>query len=131
MTGAEPDGGPETVLVVEDMPAILRLSRATLEDAGYRCLTAGDGLAALAFLSRAAEIDLIVTDVVLPHVRGAALAAQFRRARPALPVLFVSGYTAEDVVRRGLLDEGLPFLEKPFSPPELVARVRALLDAAP
>jgi DNA-binding response OmpR family regulator len=117
--------------VVEDMPAILRLSQATLEDAGYHCLTAGDGLAALAWLSRAAEIDLIVTDVVLPHVRGTALADQFRRVRPALPVLFVSGYTAEDVVRRGLLAEGLPFLEKPFSPPELVARVRALLDAAP
>jgi CheY-like chemotaxis protein len=75
------------------------------------------------------SIDLVVSDVVMPEVGGRELAARLARLDPALPVLYMSGYTGEDVVQRGLMDAGAPFQQKPFTPDGLARTVRELLDS--
>ena len=75
-------------------------------------------------------MDLVLSDVVMPMMGGRELSQRLTRVAPALPVLFMSGYTGEDVVRRGLLDAGAPFEQKPFSPESLARKVREMLDGA-
>jgi DNA-binding response OmpR family regulator len=76
-------------------------------------------------------VDLMLTDIVMPGGNGADLAEQAMSLRPELQVLYSSGFTDDDVVRRGLMEPGRPFIQKPWSPRELLDRVRGLLDAAP
>jgi two-component system cell cycle sensor histidine kinase/response regulator CckA len=122
--------GRETILLVEDEEAVRRLSAKVLERAGYRVLSAADGAEAI----RAADvhdgdIDLLVTDVVMPGMSGTQLAAAFRTRNPEIRVLFVSGYTPDAVLRHGVREGELAFLQKPFSPAALASRVREVLDA--
>jgi PAS domain S-box-containing protein len=120
-------GGPERVLIVEDDEAIRRLARRTLEGAGYGVLEADRPSAARA-AAAAGPIQLLLTDVVLPEEDGTALAASLTEANPGLRVLYMSGYTA------GHLEAGearLDFLPKPFTPEQLLASVRAALEAGP
>lgn len=122
-------GGSETVLVAEDEPQVRRLAERALRAAGYRVLSAPDGAQALA-LSRGTHgrIHLLVTDVVMPGMGGPELAGSFLAERPDARVLYISGYTEDEVARQGLAAAGLAFLPKPFTPSELADRVRELLD---
>ncbi len=121
--------GGETVMVVEDEPVVRRLTRTTLEESGYKVMEASDGAEALALLARTnGQVDLVLSDVVMPRMGGKALDEALRRQRPELPLLFMSGYAGQEVAERGLLNPDASFIQKPFSPQELVQRVRSLLD---
>jgi two-component system cell cycle sensor histidine kinase/response regulator CckA len=124
-------GGNETVLVVEDEDAVRHLVCRVLRAKGYRVLEAAHGEAAVALSAATAEpIDLLVTDMVMPGMGGTALAAQLLADRPALRVLFMTGYAPEAVERRGELAEGDGLLEKPFSADDLARKVREVIAAA-
>ncbi len=121
--------GDETVLVVEDDPRVRAVTVRALEVHGYRVLPAGSGEEALALARESSRrIDLVVTDVVMPGMSGREVVDELRRGLPGLPALFVSGYTQDAIAQRGVLDSGVEFLPKPFTPATLVARVRATLD---
>ncbi len=121
--------GTETILLVEDEEAVRMLSRALLERQGYRVLAASDAEEAMQIAGReSASIDLLVTDVVMPGESGPELFERLRPLRPAMRVLFLSGYTDEAIVRRGVLKPGTPFLQKPFTATSLSTKVRELLD---
>jgi PAS domain S-box-containing protein len=125
-----PRSGQETVLLVEDESAVLRLSKIVLERFGYTVLTAGTPSEAIQlFQTHEGRVHLLVTDVVMPEMNGRELAARLREARPELKALFVSGYSASALAPRGVLDEGVHFLQKPFSLEDLAASVREALDA--
>ena len=120
--------GSETVLVVEDQEAVRRLICIILEDYGYRVLQVSNGPDAIAVAKQYPQtIHLLLTDVVLPLMDGRALADKLMAARPDLKVLFMSGYTEEQIGHHGVLDSGLAYLPKPFSPEELAAKVREAL----
>jgi two-component system, cell cycle sensor histidine kinase and response regulator CckA len=130
MAGAVPQPGHETVLLVEDESAVLRLSKIVLERFGYTVLTAGTPSEAIElFQTHEGRVHLLVTDVVMPEMNGRELAARLREARPELKALFVSGYSASALAPRGVLDEGVHFLQKPFSLEDLATSVRQALDA--
>jgi PAS domain S-box-containing protein len=121
--------GAERILIVEDESAVRRMAGRALAAQGYAVLEAENGAEALEVLARAdGPVDLVLTDVVMPVLNGRELAEQLATERPRLPVLFMSGYTDDDVVRRGLLDPGAPFLQKPFMPADLARKVREVLD---
>lgn len=124
-----PPEGSETVLVVEDEPAILNLTRTMLERLGYTVLTAtapGEALRTAQDASR--PIDLVVTDVVMPEMNGRDLAARVREHCPEVRTLFMSGYTANVIAHQGVLDEGVRFIQKPFSGSELAREIRRALE---
>lgn len=99
----------------------------TLERLGYRCLEAGDGAEALRMLQAHPEaIDGLVTDLVMPHMNGRELSEHLAALRPGLPVLFMSGYTNDEMIRRDLLAPEASFIQKPFDVEELAAKLRAL-----
>jgi len=121
-------GGTETVLVVEDQAEVRMYATAVLDDYGYRVISAGNGSEALALCGRE-RIDLLLTDVVMPHVGGRELADKLAKLQPGMKVLFMSGYTDDAIVHHGVLEEGAKFIQKPFSPEELAGKVRATLGA--
>jgi CheY-like chemotaxis protein len=122
--------GAETILIVEDESAVRRMAARALAGQGYTILEAENGAEALAVLARTAgPVDLVLTDVVMPILNGRELGERLAADRPELRVLFMSGYTDDDVVRRGLLRPGVPFLQKPFMPADLSRKVRAVLDS--
>lgn len=124
-----PRGRGETVLLVEDEETILNIGRAMLEKLGYTVLTADTPGEALRLAkTHAAEIRLLITDVVMPEMNGRALADAIRNVKPELKCLFTSGYTANVIAHRGVLDEGVDFLQKPFSLQDLAAKVRQALE---
>jgi signal transduction histidine kinase/CheY-like chemotaxis protein len=121
--------GGETILVVEDEPVVRRLARTALEDSGYKVMEAGDGAEALAVLAATnGQVDLVLSDVVMPRLGGKELDEALRKLRPELPLLYMSGYPGHEVAERGLLDPAASFIQKPFAPEELVQRVRGMLD---
>jgi two-component system cell cycle sensor histidine kinase/response regulator CckA len=121
----------EVVLVVEDEESVRTMLARQLRSEGFEVLEAEDGQAALELIERrAAPVDLVITDVAMPRMNGRELAVRLREDRPKLPVLFISGYTDDEMVRRGLIDANNPFLSKPFTPEVLAAKVRLLLDQA-
>jgi two-component system, cell cycle sensor histidine kinase and response regulator CckA len=122
-----PERGNELVLVVEDEPMVRALSVRTLSLLGYRCVEARDASEALAAIDAGLEPDLVITDVVMPEMSGAEFGERLALRRPALPVLYTSGFSDEDVIGRGLLRSGRPFLQKPFAPAELARKVREVL----
>jgi PAS domain S-box-containing protein len=122
MAAVTPQSGAGTVLVVEDEDAVREIIRRVLSRHGYEVLTASDGLAALTVAqNHTGPVDLLITDVVMPHMSGKDLAEALLKARPGLPVLFMSGY-AQDVMAVG----GLPFLGKPFTAEALLEQVADL-----
>lgn len=121
----------ETLLLVEDEDSVRRLARKILDRQGYTVLEASNGVEALeVFNDRGAEIDLVVSDVVMPLMSGAELMDRLRALRPELPILLMSGYTGDALGRRDLTEAKDRFLEKPFSPQGLAHKVRSVLDAA-
>jgi PAS domain S-box-containing protein len=127
---ALPRSGTERVLVVEDEPTVRAGAVRTLQRYGYQVIEAANGDEALA-LGQAAltRIDLLLTDVVMPRMSGRQLAEQVRLVKPGVPVLFVSGYTDDAIIRAPSRDQGVSFLQKPFTPVILARAVRELLDA--
>ena len=124
--------GSETLLVVEDDPRVRGITVRALEENGYQVITAGSGEEALALVrGREGRIDLVVTDVVMPGMSGREVVDALRRNLPGLRALFVSGYTQDAIAQRGVLDSGVEFLQKPFTPATLAVRVRVVLDAPP
>jgi PAS domain S-box-containing protein len=122
--------GAETVLLVEDDPAVRRIARLALESQGYTVLEAGGGPAALALPDgELAGVHLLLTDVVMPEMGGRQLADRLRAKRPGLKVLYMSGYTDDAVLRHGILEHADQFIAKPFSPLALARKVREVLDA--
>jgi len=120
--------GAETVLLVEDAPMIRRLAREIMTRAGYTVIEAGDGEQAAQLATRLARIDVLLTDVVMPRLNGIELAAQLRTTRPDLRVLFMSGYTDYAIVRNGLLSDSTTYLQKPFTPEELLRKLRSVIE---
>ena len=120
-------GRGETVLVVEDDPAVRMLVLDLMSELGYATLEAHDGPAAVPILQSDAAIDLLVTDVGLPGLDGRKVADRARDARPDLPVLFITGYAQEAGVRSGFLDEGMDLITKPFAAEELAGKVTEML----
>lgn len=120
--------GSETILLVEDEPAVRAFNRLVLESCGYRVLDASDGREAVALVAKSTEpLHLLLSDVVMPHLGGRQLAERLHSMCPKLKVLFVSGYTDDEVVRHGVGSE-FDFLQKPFTPTILARRVREILD---
>ena len=121
--------GTETVLLVEDEHAVRELARRFLEKQGYRVLEAANGSEALRTArGHAGPIHMMVTDVVMPKMSGREVALQLASERPDMKVLYMSGHTEDAIVDHGVLQEGVEFLQKPFSRDELVSRVRKILD---
>jgi PAS domain S-box-containing protein len=124
--------GDETILLVEDDAGVRGLAQRVLEGRGYMVLNAQNGQEALLVSTHhPGSIQLLLTDVVMPGISGKALADQLARSRPDLKVLFMSGYSDEAIVHHGVLDAGVAFLQKPFSPQALTQKVRQVLDAPP
>jgi PAS domain S-box-containing protein len=126
--------GEETVVVVEDEEALREVTRRILTRHGYSVLTAADGPEAIKIVERRTEpVDLLLTDVIMPHMLGEELAVTVRALRPDIRVLYMSGYAQPMLASRGTLDPGVILVEKPFSEAALLDRVREVLDrpAAP
>jgi len=118
----------ETVLVVEDEPSILIVEKTMLEELGYRVLAAGTADEALKLASEhAGRLRLVVTDVVMPKMNGRELATRLQSLYPDIKILFMSGYTADVIAHRGVLDQGVNFIQKPFSMGSLAVKVRQAL----
>ena len=125
----ETSGQAETILLVEDEDGVRQLGRLILEQAGYTVIEATDATDAIELAAdETVLIHLLVTDVVMPSVSGRELAETLRQSRPELRVLYVSGYTEDDVITRGVDSNSEAFLQKPFSRLSLLTKVRAMLD---
>ena len=123
-------GGSETIVVVEDEDTVRMLAWRTLSAAGYDCHQAVDASAALSLLRRIkGPVHLLLTDIVMPGMGGEELARELRPGRPEMKILYTSGFTDDEVVRRGLMRQGAPFLQKPWAPEQLLRRIREVLDA--
>ena len=120
-------GAGRTVLLVEDEAAVRELARRVLERRGYRVICASDPGEALRAAADAGPIDALVSDVVMPVMSGRELARRLRELRPGLPTLLMSGYTADEAIRTDVGAVGAAFLEKPFTPRQLLAAVAGLL----
>jgi CheY-like chemotaxis protein len=116
-------------LLVEDETAVRQVARAILQRSGYEVIEASSGAEALEHCRRSDRgIDLLLTDVIMPAMSGRELVEKALALRPNLRVLFMSGYTDDTVVRHGVLQAGVAFLQKPITPERLAAKVREVLD---
>ena len=120
--------GAETVLVVEDAEGLRVLARRLLERQGYTVLVAANADEAVQLFDRNPSIDVLLTDVVMPGASGPELTRQLVERRPALKVIYMSGYTEDAIVHHGVLDPGVAFLNKPFTSETLGAKIREVLD---
>jgi CheY-like chemotaxis protein len=127
LQGATP-AGRELVLVVEDHEQVRALTREYLTELGYRVLDSDGATAALRLIELHEDISLLLTDVVLPDMNGHLLAKESRHRRPAIKVLFTSGYVQNEIVHYGRIDPGIHFIAKPFKLDSLGRRVREVLD---
>lgn len=123
--------GQEIILVVEDEDRVRHMSVDSLRELGYTIVQASDGEQALEMLAIQPHIDLLFTDIVMPGINGRILADRAREQRPALKVLYTTGYTRNAIVHNGMLDPGVAFLAKPFTLDQLASKVRQVLDENP
>jgi len=123
--------GTETILLVEDEAGVRDLLRHVLHDQGYKVLSASSGPEALRVVGQYdGPIDLLLTDVIMPEMRGQQLADELLGRFPQMAVIYMSGYTDNALDHGGVLRQGGTFLQKPFTPDEVLRRVREMLDAA-
>jgi two-component system cell cycle sensor histidine kinase/response regulator CckA len=122
----------ERILVVDDEAPVRAVVRLMLERLGYRVLEAENGAEALGIVETSmGRIDLILTDLVMPDVHGGDLGECLRTSDPPRRVLYMSGYTGDEITRRGIAQNEMPLLKKPFTPDELALAVREVLDSGP
>jgi CheY-like chemotaxis protein len=125
-------GGLETILIAEDDETMRNLFASIFTDQGYRVITAADGEEAIVrFRKNAANVKLLLLDVVMPKKNGKEVFDAARKITPGIRSLFISGYTADIVHRKGILDEGINFITKPVVPADLLRKVRQILDQKP
>jgi two-component system, cell cycle sensor histidine kinase and response regulator CckA len=125
---AELDGN-ETVLLVEDDATVCEFVRAVLHSHGYTVLTPKRPRdAEELFEEKGGRIDLLLSDVIMPDISGAELAKRLAAKNPRMKILFMSGYIGDDIVRQGIQEKDVPFLQKPFAPMILARKVREILD---
>jgi DNA-binding NtrC family response regulator len=123
-----PTRGKGTVLLVEDEDLVRQLSSEILQQHGYTVKEARHGLEAMKLSEEEMkDVELTVTDVVMPEIDGRELAEHLLRRKPGMKVLYMSGYTDNAVIHNGLLEPGMAFLEKPFNPDTLARKVHELL----
>src|SRR2546422_113216 len=124
--------GTETVLVAEDEDAVRQIIEKALQARGYQVMVARDGSEALALASRhAGQIHLLVSDVIMPDMNGRVLSQRLTQVRPTIKTLYLSGYTDDAILHHGVLEEGVAFLQKPFSLGALARKVREVIEARP
>jgi len=124
-------GRGETILMVEDDPAILRMGTRMLAGLGYRVLVAASPREAIRLVAESGDgIALLITDVIMPGMNGRDLADRLASRQPGLKIIYMSGYTADVIAHRGVLDAGVAFIQKPFSRSEIATKVRSVLDGA-
>ena len=129
-TELRPMGGTETILVAEDEIAVRSLVRSVLESSGYTVLDAESGDEALRIArAQRGRIDLLLTDVIMPRMSGRELAEEVQALEGGIRVIYMSGYTEKAIVHHGILDAGAVLLQKPFSPDDLVRKVREVFGA--
>jgi signal transduction histidine kinase len=128
-TGGQWSKGTETVLLVEDAPMIRRLAREIMLRAGYTVIEASDAERAMQLARKEERIDVLLTDLIMPGPSGVELAEQLRSVRASVRVLFMSGYSDNAIMRDGLLGESAAFLQKPFTPEELLRKLRHVIEA--
>jgi PAS domain S-box-containing protein len=121
-------GRGRIILVVEDDSLVRGMAARSLRGAGFEVLEAANGREALELAAAAPGLSLVLTDLAMPELGGRELARRLKEIRPEVPVVFMSGYTDDDVIRRGLLESGVPFLEKPLSPEILARKIHQVLD---
>ena len=120
--------GTESILIVEDDPSVRRLAVVILRNCGYKIQEANNAFEALEAIRRNPHFDLVLSDVIMPQMSGKELSDKIRAQWPQTKILLMSGYTDDALAHHGVLDEGLLFLEKPFSPTKLTRKVREVLD---
>jgi signal transduction histidine kinase/ActR/RegA family two-component response regulator len=128
---AAPSGDRRKVLLVEDDERVRAFAEEALRDLGYEVVAAESAAEALAQAARTPDVDLLLTDVVMPDINGRELAEQVLKLKPGLPVLYMTGFTRNAVVHNGTLDPGVNFMAKPFTVDQLAAKVREALDTVP
>jgi DNA-binding NtrC family response regulator len=122
-------GGDETILLVEDEPAILEMTVVMLESLGYKVLSAATPSEAFALAKQHADtISMMITDVVMPEMTGPELVKHLKSLHLQVEPLYMSGYTANVIAHHNVLDEGVHFIAKPFTTKELAIKVREVLD---
>ncbi|HLY12473.1 MAG TPA: response regulator [Planctomycetota bacterium] len=125
-----PESGKALILVVDDEEDVRDLVREILRTAGFDTLPAGDGSQAVDVLRRRPDVDLVLTDVMMPHYDGPTLARRIERDWPGIPVLFMTGYPPETLRSLGMLPPGPAPIEKPFPIQDLLQRIRAALKTS-
>jgi DNA-binding NtrC family response regulator len=121
--------GSETILLIEDEEHVRAVSRAILARSGYKVVEVQNPAEAIEFCGKPSKpIHLVLTDIVMPKMSGPELAKQLRALRPEIKVLYMSGYTDDTIIRHGMLDPKTAFLQKPFTPEDLLRKVRDVLD---
>ena len=124
-----PAGGTERILLAEDDVTVRELHRMILEEAGYTVIEAVDGQDAFdKFIEHKAEVDILATDVIMPKIDGKSLYEEIRKICPDIKVLFMSGYTKDIVIRKGIIEDELGFINKPVTSFELLKKLRSILD---
>jgi CheY-like chemotaxis protein len=120
--------GTQTVLVVDDADPLRELARRLLQRQGYTVLSAADADEAIRVFAENSSIDVLLTDVVMPGASGPELTRRLVEQRPALKVIYMSGYTEDTIVQHGVLKPGIAFLHKPFTSDTLGRKIREVLD---
>ena len=125
-------GGNETILIVEDEENVLEFAKEALQSSGYHVLEARDGIEALEILTKNSDnIDLIISDVVMPRMGGQELSEEVKKRYPGLKIIMMSGYTDSQIIRSGAESQSVNFLYKPFSIKIILKKVREILDRQP
>jgi CheY-like chemotaxis protein len=125
-----PGKGTETILVVEDEPTVRSVVESVLRKFNYTVICAEDGLDAVEqFAANSNTISLVLMDIIMPRMNGKVAADEIRKIKPAMKILFTSGYTADTIQSRGELEEGEEIIFKPVNPTELIRKMRQILDS--